>query len=137
MRRSDPVGVRGGLPEQPEHGLELPLVPEDLASFDYTASRSLRFVDPSTDAPFTPEEFDEYMEYLTWTTVLSDGSSLVELRPGGARLRVEYAQRHVYAAKAVEARLHESALLVAAIREGLLSIIPKQVRHMRHGAPNA
>jgi hypothetical protein len=114
--------------------LEIPLVEDDLQSFDYTASKSLKFIDPSNDMPFTQEEFDEYLGYLTWTTVLSDGTTQVELKPGGATQKVHFHQRYQYASKAIEARLQESALLVAAIREGLLSVIPKQVRqqHDRH-----
>ena len=109
--------------------LELPLVEEDLASFDFTASRSLKFVDPSSDLPFTAEEFDEYLGYLTWTTVLSDGVTMVELKPGGAHTKVHFAQRALYAQKAIEARLQESSLLVSCIREGLLSVLPKQSLH--------
>jgi hypothetical protein len=106
--------------------LGVPLVPSDLASFDYTAWRSLQFVDPSSDLPFTEEEFDEYLGYLNWTTVLSDGRTQVELRNNGANMRVTYAQRHEYAARAIAARLSESALLLSCIREGLLSVIPRQ-----------
>jgi len=41
-------------------------------------------------------------------------------------MRVTYAQRHEYAARAIAARLSESALLLSCIREGLLSVIPRQ-----------
>jgi hypothetical protein len=110
--------------------LELPLQPSDLSSFDFTAARSLKFVDPSNDLPFSEEEFDEYLGYLTWTTVLSDGVTQVELLPGGAQRRVAFAQRHEYAQRAIHARLHESSLLIACIREGLLSVLPRQCLHL-------
>jgi hypothetical protein len=110
--------------------LEQPLTADDLESFDFTASKSLKFIDPTNDLPFTLEEFDEYLGYLTWTTVLSDGTTQVELKPGGASQKVHYHQRYQYAAKAIEARLQESALLITSIREGLLSVIPQQALHL-------
>jgi len=106
--------------------LGVPLVASDLASFDYTAWKSLSFVDPASELEFTAEEFDEYLGDLTWTTVLSDGKTSVELRENGAHTRVTYAQRHEYAAQAIAARLSESALLVSCIRDGLLSVLPRQ-----------
>jgi len=106
-----------------------PLNASDLATFDFTAAQSLQFIDPTTNEPFTKEEFDEYLGYLTWTTVLSDGVTQVELKPAGSNIRVTFEQRYEYAQRAIEARLQESALLVAAIRDGMLSVIPKQSFH--------
>lgn len=106
--------------------LGLPLIERDLATFDFTAARTLKFTDPSTDIPFSEEDFTEYFSELTWTTVLSDGRTTIELKPNGAVEKVTFEQRQQYAKEAIQARLHESALQIQCIREGLHSVIPAQ-----------
>jgi len=107
-----------------------PLTARDLASFDYTAWRSLQFSDPRNDLEFEEKEFNEFLGHLTWTTVLSDGRTTVELQPSGATKPVSFADRHQYARLATRTRLDECALQIEAVREGLYSIVPQQALAM-------
>ena len=106
--------------------LRQPLCESDLAQFDFTAHRSLQFSDPLSDVAFNEAEFDEYLGDLTYTTVASDNRTVLALLPHGESLRVPFAERYRYRRLAIAARLHESALQLSVIREGLHSIIPEQ-----------
>jgi hypothetical protein len=92
--------------------------------FDSTAWQSLQFRDPLTGDLWGAAQFTEYLEDLTWTTVLSDGVTQLELKEGGKDQKVAFAERFAYARACTHARLHECAWQVHHIREGLLSIIP-------------
>lgn len=75
---------------------------------------------------FTEEEFYEFLGHLTWTTMLSDGRSTVELVPGGRHRRVQFDERWEYSRLALQARLHGTALQMRAMREGLHTVVSAQ-----------
>ena len=106
--------------------LRIPLSEHDLPSFDFTAHRSLQFHDQASDAPFSEEDWQEYLGDLTYTTLASDNRTVLSLLPHGAAVRVAYHERGRYRRLATAARLSESCLQVSCIREGLHSIIPAQ-----------
>ena len=108
------------------HLLQQPLTESDLASFDFTAHRSLQFRDPQTEAEWSEEQWEEYLGWLSFTTVASDNRTTLPLLPHGDLLRVSYSDRALYRRLAVQARLYESALQVSVIRQGLHSVIPQQ-----------
>lgn len=101
-----------------------PLDESDLASFDYSSFRQLKFVD-SNDQLMSQDEFDAVYEDLTWSIVTSDGFTRIELIPGGAHKKVVFAQRHEYARLAIQARFHESERLVNSLRAGLFSVVSR------------
>ena len=65
-------------------------------------------------------------DMLTWTTTLSDGSS-IELRPNGAQQTVQFAERHEYARLAEWTRMNENREQINALKVGLYQIIPSSV----------
>jgi hypothetical protein len=75
----------------------------DLKAVDFTAWQGFQFCDPSCGAPFDEDDFDDYFSELTYTTVLSDGTTH-ELKAGGAQERVAFADRWAYARMATQAR---------------------------------
>jgi hypothetical protein len=98
---------------------------DDLQSFDYTAWSTLKFKDPSTGLEFDEKEFDEIFGELTFTTMLSDGKTIAEVRPGGRTQRVTYKDRHQFAKEAMTTRFHESLLQFHFIKQGLYTIVPR------------
>ncbi|XP_069719055.1 E3 ubiquitin-protein ligase HECTD3-like [Phaenicophaeus curvirostris] len=63
---------------------------------------------------------------LTYTTVLSD-QRVVELIPNGSSIVVRYEDRKEFIRLVQKARLEESKEQIAAIRAGLLSVVPQPV----------
>jgi hypothetical protein len=59
---------------------------------------------------------------LTYATTLSD-ETRVELWPGSGARPVAFVERHDYARRVLNARLHESNVQMAAIRRGLRSVV--------------
>ena len=117
------------------------LMPLDLSSFFFKplVSQQLTMDDlEGIDASFVHGVLDQirqlkeddvaafaahFGDSLTWSTTLSDQSS-VELRPGGAAEPVDFAERHAFAALALQARLNESRAQLKAIHRGLTALIP-------------
>eukprot|EP01016_Furgasonia_blochmanni_P041270 TRINITY_DN5336_c0_g1_i12.p1 TRINITY_DN5336_c0_g1~~TRINITY_DN5336_c0_g1_i12.p1 ORF type:complete len:249 (-),score=53.32 TRINITY_DN5336_c0_g1_i12:217-918(-) len=55
---------------------------------------------------------------------IRDSRSVVELKPGGSKIRVRYEDRFEYMQRILEARLKESHAQIEAIKRGLLSVTP-------------
>lgn len=68
-------------------------------------------------------------EGLVFTVPASDGS-LVELVPGGASVRVDASNYREYYDLSLSCRLHEFDRAVAAMRRGLVSVVPDRVIRM-------
>jgi len=98
---------------------------EDLSTYDHTAWASLQFKDTATGLEYDEKEFEEIFGDLTYTTVLGDGKTTVETRPGGKNQRVLYKDRHQYAKEAMVTRFHEAGLQMHFIKQGLLTIVPR------------
>jgi hypothetical protein len=96
-----------------------------LANFDYTASRQIQFVDFMDNIELNEEQFNEIYNDLTWTAVLSDSKTKVDLIKNGAQKSVEYKTRYNYSALLSKTRLNESSLQLSYIRSGLYSIVPQ------------
>jgi len=99
----------------------------ELEAFDFTAHSNLQFRDPRDAHFFSESEFEDIYSELKFTTVLSDGTSHVDLLPTGAasNRHVTFDERWQYARLATRARLDEASLGVHAIRRGLYSIVPR------------
>ncbi len=68
--------------------------------------------------------YDESI-FETWTVMLSDQETLVELRDNTSKdQRVTYEERLDYIKQALYTRLNESTLQCAAIKRGISKIIP-------------
>eukprot|EP01006_Ploeotia_vitrea_P051059 TRINITY_DN67520_c8_g3_i2.p1 TRINITY_DN67520_c8_g3~~TRINITY_DN67520_c8_g3_i2.p1 ORF type:complete len:480 (+),score=192.22 TRINITY_DN67520_c8_g3_i2:1281-2720(+) len=101
-----------------------PVSVADLASIDYTTYKTLQFCDPRDNHPFDEQEFYAYYGRLAYVCALSDGSTTVELFPGGAKHVVRFADRWRFADTMVRVRLAETNVQVEAVRRGLLTIVP-------------
>lgn len=91
-----------------------------LESVDVVATNNLMYVEecPSQDAK-------ETLEHLTFSTPLSDGNE-VPLCPGGEKVPVTYENRLTYVHLVEQARLTESAQQLAALRNGLATVLPME-----------
>jgi len=67
-----------------------------------------------------------FKEELIWATTTSDGSVL-EIKPGGINIHVEYSERVAFMEAVQTLLMNESNEQIAAIRKGLLSVIPQAV----------
>uniref|UniRef100_A0A672I7D0 E3 ubiquitin-protein ligase HECTD3-like n=1 Tax=Salarias fasciatus TaxID=181472 RepID=A0A672I7D0_SALFA len=65
-------------------------------------------------------------EELVYTTLLTDGQ-MVELIPGGSNVSVHYKDRSQFICLVQKARLEESKQQIAAMRAGLLKVVPQAV----------
>ncbi|XP_029971711.1 E3 ubiquitin-protein ligase HECTD3-like [Salarias fasciatus] len=65
-------------------------------------------------------------EELVYTTLLTDGQ-MVELIPGGSNVSVHYKDRSQFICLVQKARLEESKQQIAALRAGLLKVVPQAV----------
>jgi len=73
------------------------------------------------------DSFDAYFSgERMWATVLSDGS-LVQLRPDGVDVPVHYEERIDYALAVQHERMKEMDQQIAALRRGLLAVVPHAV----------
>ncbi|CUG94227.1 Hypothetical protein, putative [Bodo saltans] len=75
------------------------------------------------------ELFDETFETERFATTLSGGSTC-ELVEGGSSIALTFERCDEYVALLVKARLFENRVQVAAIRKGLLSVVPELVTSM-------
>ncbi|RLN71766.1 hypothetical protein BBJ29_002386 [Phytophthora kernoviae] len=128
------TAVRHGL----QMGLDLPaLVWRPLAglevsrahleSVDIAAANNLSRVEElSTDTDTAAEEAEEVLGYLTLSTTLSDGVE-VPLVPQGEKMPVTLANRELYIQLVDKTRLTESSQQLAALKDGLASVLPMEL----------
>lgn len=128
------TGVRHGL----QMGLDLPSLVwrplaglgvnrQHLESVDVVAANNLSRVeelDPSGSGGLAAVE--EVLEYLTMSTPLSDGSE-VALCANSEKDRVTMANRDAYVRLVEQVRLTESSQQLAALRDGLASVLPMEL----------
>lgn len=100
-----------------------PLDKSDLRSIDRSTVEALEMVEAADGLDET--SFGEVF-YETFQTVLSDGTT-VELCPGGASKALSYANRAEYARLAIAAHIHAYDVQIAALQDGLASIVPLAV----------
>jgi len=109
-----------------------PLVGEDLSRDDLMAIDSdvvglLEYFEHLEALGVTSENFEQLVGGdLRFVAPLSDGSS-VELMPGGRHVQVQYDNARHFASLLERARLGECIPMVAAIYEGLISVVPRQI----------
>jgi hypothetical protein len=97
-----------------------PLSRSDLQAIDAATVDTLKFLD-SVDAATFDASFEE-----TFSTLLSDKSH-VDLLPDGSNITVRHADRAAYISLIEQARLHEHAPQIAALRRGIGHVVPTQV----------
>lgn len=91
-------------------------------------SAEVKFID--SVETMSREKFEEsFRGVLKFTTVLSNGET-ISLVPQGTDKLVTYDNRLEYCKMVKEQRLNENKLQVAAIRDGLVSVIPSEVLHL-------
>lgn len=71
----------------------------------------------------TKEVFEERI-FENYSTMLSD-RSVVELKKGGSKVRVNFEDRFDYIQKILEVRINEAKLQIDAIRRGLNKLVPQ------------
>lgn len=128
------TAVRHGL----QMGLDLPsLVWRPLAGLevsrahlegvDMAATNNLTRVENlSTDTETAAQEADEVLGYLAFSTTLSDGVE-VSLIPHGEKVPVTLANRELYVRLVEKTRLTESSQQLAAVKDGLASVLPMEL----------
>jgi len=102
---------------------------EDLRDIDHSAVAlvdTFMAAQRGADAPNGTEMLEAMCEELRWSASMSDGTE-VEFFPGGKTKKVDVRNCSLYANVLVESRLRESENAVAAVRDGLTSIIPAPV----------
>ena len=75
-------------------------------------------------AGIEPDEFGSMFGVENFTCVLSDGVTVAELVPGGASKPVTLDNFEEWIILMIDARVHECAIQIAALRSGLASLIP-------------
>ena len=95
---------------------------EDLQEIDKGVFELVRFFKTSDKETLENDIFQ------TFTVLLSD-KTMVELIPDGRNVRVTADNKVEFISKVLEARIEESALQIAAIRKGVVKIIPEALLH--------
>jgi len=90
----------------------------DLREIDLTTSESLERIEIMSEDTFKSTIFE------TFTTLLSDKSTVVELKQGGGEIFVSYENRHEYTELKWKCRLNESKLQMSAVLRGMETIVP-------------
>nr|XP_015195044.1 PREDICTED: probable E3 ubiquitin-protein ligase HERC1 isoform X5 [Lepisosteus oculatus] len=101
----------------------IPLNAQDLEEVDLLTSRSLQGILHLENSGITEDNFPVMIPLDSFTAQSADGK-LVPVVPGGYNVPLTFANRKEYVERAIEYRLHEMDLQVAAVREGMSSIIP-------------
>lgn len=99
---------------------------DDLATYDDSILAQLS----QLLACKTKEEFDELFEEFSFTTVLSDGKSRVELVVGGEDKELTFENRIDYARKLLYVRMNEFKKQAHAIKKGICQIVPEALLNM-------
>ncbi|KAL4132957.1 hypothetical protein PRIC2_003286 [Phytophthora ramorum] len=124
------TAVRHGL----QMGLDLPaLVWRPLAGLEVSRAH-LESVDVATtnnlsrveELSTETEEAEEVLGYLTLSTTLSDGAEVL-LVPQGEKMPVTLANRELYVQLVEKTRLTESSQQLAALKDGLASVLPMEL----------
>ncbi|OWZ20853.1 HECT E3 ubiquitin ligase [Phytophthora megakarya] len=98
-----------------------------LESVDVVAANNLTRVEElSTDTEPASQEAEEVLGYLTLSTTLSDGVE-VPLVPQGEKMPVTLANRELYVQLVEKIRLSESSQQLAALKDGLASVLPMEL----------
>ncbi|UIZ29691.1 hypothetical protein KXD40_002911 [Peronospora effusa] len=128
------TAVRHGL----QMGLDLPsLVWRPLAglevnrahleSVDVAVANNLKCVEElKFDTETAAQDGEEVLGYLTLSTTLSDGIE-VPLVPNGEKMSVTLANRELYVQLVENTRLTESSQQLAALKDGLASVLPMEL----------
>jgi len=118
--------------------VDQPLSATDLEAIDKPTSNVLENLqkpdDPKTQKDLDSELVDEAIRQSvgteSFTCVLSDGMTAVELLRGGSHKKLTSANRKEWAQLVLTRRLHESDMQVAALRDGLATVVPIEVLSM-------
>lgn len=111
--------VRGGSPSR-----------ADLRQIDANALHVAGVLENLEDVGVTPDNFDALFGDLDVRFVvplLSDGTRLATLEPGGERKRLSFETARAFAAGLVRARLRENDLAVAALKAGFEAVVPRRL----------
>ncbi|GMF47997.1 unnamed protein product [Phytophthora fragariaefolia] len=110
---------------RPMAGLEVSRA--HLESVDVAAVNNLNRVEElSTGTETAAQEAEEVLGYLTLSTTLSDGVE-VPLLPQGEKMAVTLANRELYVQLVEKTRLTESSQQLAALKDGLASVLPMEL----------
>ncbi|TNV73916.1 hypothetical protein FGO68_gene5095 [Halteria grandinella] len=97
---------------------------EDLIEIDIGYWKLLNFMLNASRKAFDETSFE------TWSVLLSDQETLVELREGGKEQRVTYDERVEFIEQALYTRLKECQLHCQAIKRGISQVIPEALLNM-------
>uniref|UniRef100_A0A8C4QS03 HECT-type E3 ubiquitin transferase n=1 Tax=Eptatretus burgeri TaxID=7764 RepID=A0A8C4QS03_EPTBU len=101
----------------------LPLSLEDLEEVDLLYVQTLRTIAHIEDSGITEASFHEMIPLDSFMGQSADGS-IVPIIPGGNIIPLTFSIRKTYVERAIDYRLHEMDVQVAAVREGMSWIIP-------------
>ncbi|KAF7696652.1 hypothetical protein HF521_005070 [Silurus meridionalis] len=101
----------------------IPLGGADLEEVDLLTHRSLQDILNPDHSSITEDNFTVMIPLGSFVAHSADGK-LVPVVPGGHNLPLTFSNRVEYVERALEFRLHEMDRQVAAVREGMSSIIP-------------
>lgn len=101
----------------------MPLTETDLEEVDLLTFRSLQGILHLENSGITEENFHVMIPLDSFVAHSADGR-LVPIVPGGQNISLNFANRTEYVERAVYYRLHEMDSQVAAVREGMSTIIP-------------
>ncbi|XP_066501303.1 probable E3 ubiquitin-protein ligase HERC1 isoform X2 [Hoplias malabaricus] len=101
----------------------IPLGGADLEEVDLLTYRSLQGILHLDDSGINEDNFTVMIPLDSFVAHSADGR-LVPVVPGGHNLPLTFSNRNEYVEQALEYRLHEMDRQVAAVREGMSSIIP-------------
>ncbi|KAM6984699.1 putative E3 ubiquitin-protein ligase HERC1 [Aplochiton taeniatus] len=101
----------------------IPLGGPDLEEVDLLTYRSLQGILHLDNTDITEDNFPVMIPLDSFVAHSADGK-LVPVVPGGRNISLNFSNRTEYVEKALEYRLHEMDSQVAAVREGMSTIIP-------------
>uniref|UniRef100_A0A4W6C7G9 HECT-type E3 ubiquitin transferase n=1 Tax=Lates calcarifer TaxID=8187 RepID=A0A4W6C7G9_LATCA len=101
----------------------MPLVGADLEEVDLLTYRTLQGILHLENSGITDDNFHVMIPLDSFMAHSADGR-LVPVVPGGQNISLTFANRTEYVERAMDYRLHEMDSQVAAVREGMSTIIP-------------
>ena len=100
---------------------------DDLLSIDSDVVALLEYFEHLEALGVTSDNFEQLIgDDLRFVAPLSGGTS-VELLPGGQDIKVQYDNARLFATRLERVRLSECIPMVAAIYEGLISVVPRHI----------